>query len=136
MSKKKESISASFNKAKNKARSVLQDQERVIKLLETSKEKIRNLELGENELKGVLSYIKTFIRMLRAFKSGQYQDIPWVTILMIASALIYFVTPLDLIPDFIPITGFVDDFSLIMAIFNRFRDDVLAFQAWENSIKK
>ena len=134
MSIKKETITGSFNKAKEKARAVLHDQERVSKLLETSKEKISNLELGENELKGILAYIKTFIRMLRAFKSGQYQAVPWVTILMIAAALIYFVTPLDLIPDFIPVTGFVDDFSLIMAIFSRFKEDIVAFQAWEKSV--
>ena len=59
---------------------------------------------------------------------------PSSAILMIAAALIYFVTPLDLIPDFIPVTGLVDDFSLIMIIFNRFKEDIVAFQAWEKSV--
>jgi uncharacterized membrane protein YkvA (DUF1232 family) len=135
MSLKKEKVSQSFDRAKKKAEKVMHDPGRLSRLLETSKSKIRQLDLGENEFYNILDTIRTFIRMLRAFRSGQYDAIPWVTILMIVAALIYFVTPLDLLPDFIPITGYVDDFTLIMAIFNRFKEDITAFQAWENSIK-
>ncbi len=134
MSEKKETETASFSKAKKKAGSVLRDPQRVSKLLEASRKKIDNLEMGEVELKGIIGTIKTFIRMLRAFGTGQYQAIPWVTILMIVAALIYFITPLDLLPDFIPITGYLDDFTIILAVFHRFKEDVIAFQTWESSI--
>jgi len=134
MSEKKETETASFSKAKKKAGSVLRDPQRVSKLLEASRKKIDNLEMGKVELKGIIGTIKTFIRMLRAFGTGQYQTIPWVTILMIAAALIYFITPLDLLPDFIPVTGYLDDFTIILAIFHRFKEDVMAFQTWESSI--
>ena len=113
---------------------MLNDPQRVSKLLETSREKIKNLEIGEADLKGIMGTIKTFIRMLRAFRSGQYQKFSWVTVLMVVAALLYFVMPLDLLPDFIPVTGYVDDFSIILMVFNRFKGDIVAFQAWENSI--
>lgn len=122
-----------FKKTEKRVGSVLKDPKRVSKLIETTKEKIKRLELGEHEFKGILGSIKTFIRMLRAFRSGQYDAIPWVTIVMVVAALIYFVTPLDLFPDFIPVAGYVDDFSLIMTIFNRFKKDIVAFQAWEKA---
>ncbi len=134
MSKNKEKETTSFRKAKKKAGNVLNDPQRVSKLLKASREKIDNLEIGKVELNGIISTIKTFIRMLRAFGTGQYQAVPWVTILMIAAALIYFITPLDLIPDFIPVTGYLDDFTIILMIFHRFKEDVMAFQTWENSI--
>jgi uncharacterized membrane protein YkvA (DUF1232 family) len=52
---------------------------------------------------------------------------------MIVAALVYFVVPLDMIPDFIPIGGYIDDFALILAIFRKVKEDVVAFQAWERS---
>ncbi len=134
MSENKGKENASFRKAKKRAGNVLSDPQRVSKLLEASRKKMDNLEMGEVELKGIIGTIKTFIRMLRAFGTGQYQAIPWVTILMIVAALIYFITPLDLLPDFIPITGYLDDFTIILAVFHRFKEDVIAFQTWESSI--
>jgi len=134
MSGNKEKETISFTKAKKKAGNVLNDPHRVSKLLEASREKMHNIKVGETELKGILGTIRTFIRMLRAFRSGQYQEVPWVTMLMVAAALIYFVTPLDLLPDFIPFAGYLDDFSIILAIFHRFKKDIVDFQVWESSI--
>ena len=127
--------SSSFTKAKKKASVVLKDPHRMSKLLTESREKINNLELDEDEFKGILGTIKTFIRMLRAFRSGAYTEIPWMTILTVVGALIYFITPIDLIPDFIPVAGYLDDFGLILAVFNRFKADINTFQAWEKSNK-
>ena len=130
MADRKEKIAKGFSRAKNRAREVLEQPERVNKLIDASKDKLSNLELKDDDLKGILGTIKTFIRMLRAFRSGQY-DIPWLTIVMIVAALIYFIVPLDALPDFIPITGYIDDFSIIMAVYKKFKEDIVAFQVWE-----
>ena len=121
---------ASFTDAKAKAGKVLKQPERVNKLLETSREKLDKLELEDEDFKGILGTLKTFVRMVKAYRKGHYQ-IPWVTIVMVVAALIYFVVPLDMLPDFIPVTGYVDDFAVIMAIYKKFKDDITAFQAWE-----
>lgn len=133
MSRLKVEESTGYTKTQKKAKSVLDNPRRISKLIETSKKKISNLDLGEKEFKGILGTIKTFIRMLRAFRNGTYTDIPWLTVLTVVGALIYFITPIDLLPDFIPVTGYVDDFSLILTVYNRFKGDIIAFQAWENS---
>jgi len=133
MSRLKVEESPGYTKAQKKAKSVLGNPQRVSKLIDTTRKKISNLDLGETEFKGILGTIKTFIRMLRAFRSGTYTEMPWLTVLTIVGALIYFITPIDLLPDFIPVTGYVDDFSLILIVYNRFKGDIIAFQAWENS---
>ena len=97
MSRKKEQETTSFAKAKKMAGNVLNDPQRVSKLLETSRKKIKNLEIGEADLKGIMATIKTFIRMLRAFRSGQYHEVPWVTVLMVVAALLYFAMNLTLL---------------------------------------
>ena len=130
MADRKEKIAKGFSKAKNRAREILEQPERVSKLIDASKDKLSNLELNDDDFKGILGTIKTFIRMVRAFRSGQY-DIPCITIVMIVAALIYFIVPFDALPDFIPITGYVDDFGVIMTIYKKFKEDIVAFQAWE-----
>ncbi len=132
MIRKKENSLSGFKQAKESAVKVLSQPERVNQLVSTSKKKLSELELKENDFKGILGTISTFIRMLKAFRSGRY-NIPWSTILLVAGALIYFVVPLDMLPDFIPITGYVDDFAVVMAIFNKVKEEVVSFQAWENS---
>lgn len=46
-----------------------------------------------------------------------YRDprVPWYAKLFIASIIGYALSPIDLIPDFIPVLGYVDDFILIPA---------------------
>lgn len=122
----------SFDQAKERASKILSQPERINRLLNTSKEKLSRLELKEQDFKGILGMIRTFIRMLKAFKAGQFA-IPWATIIMIVAALVYFVVPLDMLPDFIPIAGYIDDFTVILAIFKKVKEDVVAFQVWERS---
>ncbi|GJM27859.1 MAG: hypothetical protein DHS20C17_04940 [Cyclobacteriaceae bacterium] len=130
MANRKDKIASSFKKVTENAKSVLDQPERVRKLIDASREKLAKLELADDDFKGILGTLKTFIRMLKASRSGQY-DLPWITILMVVAALIYFVMPLDALPDFIPITGYLDDFAVIVAIYKKFKHDIDAFQAWE-----
>jgi uncharacterized membrane protein YkvA (DUF1232 family) len=132
MAPAKEKSIRSFRQAKQRASKILSQPERVNRLLKTSKEKLTTLELEEQDFKGILGALRTFIRMAKAFGSGRYH-IPWTTILIVVAALIYFVVPMDMLPDFIPVAGYIDDFSVIMAVFKKVKSDVVAFQAWERS---
>ena len=71
------------------------------------------------------------VRLVRAYVSGEYKHVPWQSILALVAALLYYLNPFDLIPDFIPITGLLDDFTVIMIIANTIRKDLDAFIEWE-----
>jgi uncharacterized membrane protein YkvA (DUF1232 family) len=55
-------------------------------------------------------------------------------LVMIVAGLLYFLMPIDAMPDFIPVTGFLDDITIIVWIFNSFKHEIDAFEAWEKSI--
>lgn len=122
-----------FQKAKERAVSILQDPERLRKLLSATRTKIRDLDVESESFQGFIKKLNTFIRMIRAYARGEYRLIPWKTLLILVAGLVYFVMPLDLIPDFIPLAGFIDDISIIIWIFNSFHQDIELFEIWESN---
>ena len=74
--------------------------------------------------------------MVRCTISKEYLDTPWQTIVLITAALIYFVSPFDAIPDFLPFIGFIDDAAIISAVFASISKDVEKFIAWEATNSK
>lgn len=72
-------------------------------------------------------------RLIKAYALGQYREIPWKTILLIVAAVIYFVNPLDLVPDLIPLTGLTDDFAVLLWVYNAVSNEIDKFLRWEKN---
>jgi uncharacterized membrane protein YkvA (DUF1232 family) len=86
--------------------------------------------------------VKTFIKdilllreMLYAWLKGEYKVIPQKTILLVITALLYFVSPIDLIPDWLP-GGFMDDAALITWVLQSIRMDIQKFVSWKEREEK
>jgi uncharacterized membrane protein YkvA (DUF1232 family) len=75
--------------------------------------------------------LMSFIRLLRSWATGKYQAAPWKSVALIIGAILYFVSPLDAIPDFIPFLGFADDAFIIAFVMRHVRKDIAAFRQWE-----
>lgn len=59
--------------------------------------------------------------LLKDYHNGDYKEVPWKFITSIGFAVAYLISPIDLIPDVIPILGFLDDayvFKLVVDSFN------------------
>ncbi|MCX6984872.1 MAG: DUF1232 domain-containing protein [Lentisphaerae bacterium] len=54
--------------------------------------------------------------MLRDWWRGNYRKLPWWCIGVLVFTLIYVLSPVDLIPDCIPVIGLLDDISLIYVL--------------------
>jgi uncharacterized membrane protein YkvA (DUF1232 family) len=63
--------------------------------------------------------------------AGRYQALPERSLVAIIAGLLYFLDPLDLIPDFIPLVGFADDAAVLLWVASRLRKDLDAFLQWE-----
>ncbi len=123
----------SFKNAKKKAQNILQDPERIRKLLSSSVHKIREVGNNNENLQQLTRYVNTFNRMIRAYVSGDYRDIPWKNLLIVTAGIVYFVSPLDFIPDFIPIAGYMDDLTVLMWVFNSVKSCIEDFEEWEST---
>lgn len=119
-----------FNSAKKSAAKILDNDDRLKSLLTKAKEKAKD---NSEKLKGVWNDFQTLLRFLKAWKRKEYREIPWRTVLYSAAAALYFVNPLDIVPDFIPITGLLDDITVITFVLNAVKQDLEKFQEWENT---
>ena len=50
----------------------------------------------------------------------------------VIAVLIYFVSPIDILPDFLPIVGLTDDIALMLWLFSGIKDDIEKFRQWEH----
>jgi uncharacterized membrane protein YkvA (DUF1232 family) len=78
--------------------------------------------------------LQALVRLLKAWRSGAYPVVPWRTVIMSIAALAYFLDPFDLIPDFIPVIGYLDDATVVAFVVESIRRDLDKFLAWEKPI--
>lgn len=75
--------------------------------------------------------IQAITRLLTAWAQGRYRVVPMRTLVALLGALLYFLMPLDAVPDFILALGLLDDAAIIARVIQIFRDDLKAFRQWE-----
>ncbi len=86
-------------------------------------------------MKEGMGRFQTVLRMLRAFSKGEYKQLPWRTLVSITAALLYLASPIDIIPDFLPMLGLMDDIWLLTKVFSLAGKDIEDFLAWENGTR-
>lgn len=98
---------------------------------------LRDVLSKSNALKGagyeaLREKVGVLTRLLKAYTTGDYKAVPWKTLTRIIAVLIYFLSPIDFIPDILPVVGFTDDIALVLWLFNAIGDDLDAFRQWES----
>jgi uncharacterized membrane protein YkvA (DUF1232 family) len=77
--------------------------------------------------------LKLMVGMVTDYAKGNYTEVPWKVIAAVTGAVVYFVSPVDLIPDFIPVVGYLDDAYVIKLAIDFARDDLKTYAAWKKS---
>lgn len=77
-----------------------------------NEEKIESI-MNNETFREYMNNIKNYFMMLKDFVTGKYKNIPVGTISAIIGTLLYVLSPVDLIPDLIPVVGFLDDAAVL-----------------------
>lgn len=72
-------------------------------------------------------------RLLKAWTDGRYRGLSVRTLLSLIGALIYVLSPIDLVPDFIPGIGLIDDAAVLAFLLHSMAHDLAAFRVWEQN---
>ena len=123
--------SSAFRRAAADAEVYARDPKQLAKLIEDAVGKINVIPRGP--FVDTWPYLMAMIRVIRAYERKEYRDIPEPNLLTIIAAIIYFVSPFDVIPDYIPILGHIDDAVVVSLALRSVRADLDAFMAWETA---
>jgi uncharacterized membrane protein YkvA (DUF1232 family) len=91
---------------------------------------------GSEKIKVVKEQLALLIDLLTAFVSGEYRDVSSQAMVSVVGAIIYFVVPLDGIPDFLFGWGFLDDAAVISYVISQISAELGVFQKWQDDKNK
>ena len=78
------------------------------------KEEAINKKISSSDMLTKYSELaKVMFAMLKDYRKGIYTNVPWFSIASIAFGFLYVLNPLDIIPDFIPGLGYIDDLAVL-----------------------
>ncbi len=125
------SKNALFNVFLGRAARLLGRPFKVVTILNEAANKLSDKQKGDNKFQQLFEIALTLVRLVRRYISGEYRDIATGTIVSGLAVLLYVLSPIDLVPDFIPVVGFLDDLSLVSWFMGKFQGEISKFREWE-----
>jgi len=83
-------------------------------------------------LKSALKNVRVLYALFKDTVNGKYK-LPPASVAMIGGGLLYFILPADLIPDFIPVIGYLDDLAVLNTIMNSLNEEIRDYRIWKQS---
>lgn len=108
------------------------DLEYILNEEEKLKEKLRE----SSHLKRFATDVGLFISLVKDYSQGNYRTVPYKSIAAVVAGLVYVLNPLDIIPDFIPVIGYIDDAIIIAFCLKMVEKDLQTYQLWKESQTK
>ena len=117
----------------NRAARLLGKPFKVVTVLNEAAEKLADEKSKDNKFKQLFNTALTLVRLVRRYANGEYRQIPTSTVVAGLAVLLYVLSPIDIIPDFIPVVGFLDDLSLVSWFIGKFHGEITRFRDWEQA---
>ena len=110
---------------------IVRQEQKLVELVQNVVVKLSKVA-NNPKVKKFIQPVQIFIRMIKAHFRGEHK-IAFSTLGLIVLALVYFLYPVDFIPDFLGVLGFADDLSVVMAVYAKVKDEVEQFLEWERT---
>lgn len=123
-----------FDIALNRAARLSGKTGRIMLLLTQLGKKMMKVDWRKANVTSAKEKFYIFSRLTSAYATGRYRSIPWKMVVTVLAAIIYFLNPIDLIPDFIPGLGLTDDFSVLLWVYNSINTEIDKFLVWEKTV--
>jgi uncharacterized membrane protein YkvA (DUF1232 family) len=114
-----------------RARRLLLHPEELLALLGTG---LKKAYAKRTALFSVFEEFLLLFRLVKAWVLGEYREVPRRVIFWAVLAILYFISPIDALPDILP-GGYLDDIAFISYILSKIKVDLEQFQAWEKRKK-
>ena len=118
-----------YEGSKTDAAGILKDQAMAQQVLADA---IIRAEELTNQLPSVKDTINTMLELTADYLSGEYDQASFDVMVKIMAAIIYMMIPLDVLPDFIPPMGFIDDALIIGLVASEETESLQQYIKWKD----
>lgn len=125
-------LKSSFKKFTKTAQQLLTDKN---KTLLKVKDGITKASKNKDKLTAIWDKMQLLFALAKDYANGSYNDVSNASIVAIIGSLLYFISPIDFIPDFILGLGFLDDAFIIGYVFNKVAKELDKYQNWKANQK-
>lgn len=108
------------------AEEIIKNPQKLEELLQQLEEKLKDVPKAGD----ALSRIPLMISMVRSYITKEYTEISPKVIVSLVCAIIYLLKGKDVIPDNIPVVGYVDDLAVFAAAFMINEPELQAYTQW------
>lgn len=115
-----------LEKGYKEAEKLLENEDKLERFLQRLEKKLKIIPIAGDKL----AVVPVMASLLKNYAEKEYTDIPIGTIIAIISALMYFVSPIDFVPDSIPVLGYFDDAAVVAACWKLVQSDVDGYVEW------
>src|SRR5690349_7432224 len=119
-----------FRKSENRATVILKDK---TEANDTIQKALGKAVSNRGDLEGVWEKLVLLYTVAKDYVNGDYREIPKRSILAIVGGLIYFLSPVDVVPDFVPVLGFIDDIFVLNLVYKQVIKDLEKYKSWKDS---
>lgn len=113
-----------FERAKNVSR----EDEKVV--VEELPEKVAKVLDSVNQRLPIVKNLLGKVKMLYAMLRDKEFAMAWSSKTMVIAGLLYFISPIDLLPDYIPILGYIDDAFVMSVVMNAMASEIERYKAY------
>lgn len=122
-----------FGQYLNKAKELFKNKETIKGLIKAAAIYAKNNQIAIKDIKRDLLILSN---LLKDWGTGRYTEVPVETMLLVIAALLYFISPIDAIPDFLGPIGFTDDITVVGFVVVSIKKDINNYKEWKKKRNK
>jgi len=118
-----------YSKSMSKASKLSNNSAGILNVLKKALNKIQ--EQGKGPIiDQIRNKLLIFGGLIKSYATGEYRDIELKNLVIILGSMIYFISPIDFIPDILPMVGFADDIALLTFAYNSVASEIEKYELW------
>ena len=119
-------IEEAYESGKREAERILNDPDKMELFLQRLEQKMDDIPMVGDKL----SMVPVMISFIKSYVKNDYREAPVTVPISIVAALLYLISPKDLIKDTIPVIGLLDDVAVIYLAWRYVKGDIEKYQQW------